>query len=57
MAFPGIGHRLDDEGLESTETETTTLLQGEVPTLKEICLSTLERYIDSNVYTFSLFKL
>ncbi|KAF9433242.1 Elongin-A [Entomortierella beljakovae] len=46
MAFSGIGHRLGDGECEAMEIETTLLHPGVVPTLKDICLSTLDRYID-----------
>ncbi|KAF9171403.1 hypothetical protein BGX20_007651 [Mortierella sp. AD010] len=50
MAFSGTGHRLGDGEWDATETGTTLAPGvGTVPTLKDICLSTLDRYIDCNV--------
>ncbi|KAG0018973.1 hypothetical protein BGZ80_006493 [Entomortierella chlamydospora] len=47
MAFSGTGHRLGDGEWDATGTGTTLAPGvGAVPTLKDICLSTLDRYID-----------
>ncbi|KAF9987557.1 hypothetical protein BGZ65_003110 [Modicella reniformis] len=53
MAFSGNGHRLDDQDSftpsdEAPPAPTLTVGIGPVPTLKDICLSVLDRYIDRN---------